>query len=108
MYTAYFGEKKKKTHQALQDLGSQHKLKGLGKAMKRQERGGIVKTKTLVGAAWGTILALREIWWCRNDIFRAAGKVMDEYLMLSITPWEKLMKPKQQQKYKCKNMRKKT
>lgn len=44
--------------------------------------------EALTGASWGRILALREIWWCRDDIFRAAVRVIDEYQMLFITPWE--------------------
>lgn len=50
--------------------------------------------EALTGAAWGRILALGERWWCCDDIFRAAVRVIDEYQMLSITPWEKLMKQK--------------
>lgn len=63
----------------LQGLGSLHELKG-----KRGDEA--------LAAAWGTIPALRERCWCRSDIFRAAVRVIDEYQMLSITPWEKRMK----------------
>lgn len=69
-------------------------MKGWGKARKRRERGGTAKTRRGTGAARGRMLALRETWWCRDDIFRAAARVIDEYQMLSIAPWEKLMKQK--------------
>lgn len=57
----------------------------------RQEAQRRSLAEALTGAVWGKRLALRELWWCRNDIFRAAVRVIDEYQMLSITPWEKLI-----------------
>lgn len=61
--------------------------------------------EALTGAARGRILALGEIWWCRDDIFRAAVRVIDEYQMLSITPWEKKIDEtkKHNNKGQCRN-----
>lgn len=46
------------------------------------------------------ILALREIWWCRCDIFRAAVRVIDEYQMLSNSSLGKVTAPRPQEKNK--------
>lgn len=80
----------------------------VGKARKRWERRRSID-EVLSGAAWGRILALREIWWCRNDIFRAAVRVIDEYQMLSITPWKEKNDEKKATTNKgwCRNKRKK-
>lgn len=43
----------------------------------------------------GKILALRKMWGCCNDIFRAAVRVIDEYQMLCVVPRERLIKWKE-------------
>lgn len=86
-----FKKKKKKSIRGPQLPASQSWKGGEGEEETRvrvRERGHS-EDEALASAAWGKILALGETWWCRDDIFRAAVRVIDEYQMLSITPWEK-------------------
>lgn len=89
------GKKTKQNRKAFEGLSLAAQVERVGKGEEEtRERGGAAKTRRGAGAAQGRMLALRETWWCRDDIFRAAARVIDEYQMLSITPWEKLMKEK--------------
>lgn len=64
-----------------------------GEGERAQRRAGAAKISgcgSSLAQRWGRILALREIWWYRCDIFRAAVRVIDEYQMLSNSSLGKL------------------